>query len=76
MENERTHRAVDERVRLVRVHRLDKAWRIVAVIMKNGSECFTALELDLAVGPARDLNDGVDDGSVVLIWVERNLVKC
>lgn len=58
----------------MREHRLHEARRIVAVIMEDGSQRFLALKLDLAIGPTRDLNDGVDDGSVILIGVERDLL--
>lgn len=58
----------------MREHRLNEAWRVVAVIVEDGSQRFAALELDLAISPTRDLNDGVDDGSVILIGVERDLL--
>jgi hypothetical protein len=57
----------------VRPDRFDKARRVFAVIVEDRSQGLAALELDLAIGPAWDLNDCIDNRSVVLVWIERDL---
>ena len=73
LSDRQTYRAVNERVTPVRPHRLHKARRALAVVVEDRSKRLLAFDFDLAVSPSRDLYDGVDDGSVVLVWVEWNL---
>jgi hypothetical protein len=58
----------------VRPNRLDKARSALAIIVEDRGQRFFALDLDLAIGPARNFHNGVDDRGVVLVWVERNLI--
>lgn len=67
------YRAIDERIALVRPYGLNESWRALAIIVENRGQRFFALDFDLAVSPAGNFDDGVDDRSVVLVWVERDL---
>lgn len=42
--------------------------------MENRRQRLFALNLNLAIRPARDLNHSIDDGGVVLVGVERDIV--
>jgi hypothetical protein len=68
-----THRTVNKRVASVRPDGLDKARCALAVIVEDRSQGLLTLNLNLAVGPAWNLNDCVDDLGVVHVWVERDL---
>ena len=57
----------------MRPHRFNKSRRALAIIVENRGQRFFALDFDLAVSPAGNFDDGVDDRSVVLVWVERDL---
>jgi hypothetical protein len=57
----------------VRPDRLNESWRALAVIVENRCQRLFAFDFDLAVGPARDFYDSVDDRGIVLVWVERDL---
>lgn len=52
----------------------DEARRSVAVVVENRRQGLAALDLDFAVCPAWDFDDGVDDGGVVFVGVERDVV--
>lgn len=70
----RTHRSVDEGVALMRPYGFDETWCPVAVVVENRRQGLAALDLDFAVCPAWDFDDGVDDGGVVFVGVERDVV--
>ena len=57
----------------MRPDRLDESRRALAIIVENRRQRLFALDFDLAVRPARDLHDGVDDRGIVLVRVERDL---
>jgi hypothetical protein len=57
----------------VRPDRLDKARCALAVVVEDWGQRLFALNLDLAIGPAWNLNNSVDGLGVVLVRVERDL---
>lgn len=57
----------------MRPHRFNKSRRALAIIVEDWGQRLFALDFDLAVGPAGDFYNGVDDGGIVLEWVERHL---
>jgi hypothetical protein len=58
----------------MRPHALHKPRRVISVVVENRRQGLFALDLDLAVCPAWDLDDSVDDGRVVFVRVERDVV--
>jgi hypothetical protein len=68
-----TYRTVDEGVTPMWPDGLDKARCALAVVVEDRGQRLFALDLDLAVGPAWNLNNSIDDLGVVLVWVQRDL---
>lgn len=66
--------AVVERVRLVRPDAVHEARRIVFFVVEDGVEGLVTLGLDLGVGPARDLGVVVNDGLVVGVGVQGDVM--
>lgn len=60
----------------MRPHRLDEPRRAFAIVVKDRSQRLFALYLDFTICPAGDFDDGVDDGGVVLKWIQRDLRIC
>jgi hypothetical protein len=69
-----THRAVNKRITPMRPHALHKPRLVIPVIVEDRRQSLFALDLDLAICPAWNLNHSVDDGRVVLVRVEGNVV--
>jgi len=69
-----TYRPINKRIRSMRPHALHKPRRIIPVVMKNRRQRLAALELDLAVCPAWDFNDGIDNGRIILVRVQRHVM--
>ena len=70
----KTHRPINKRITPMRPNTLDKPRFIIPVIMEDWCQRLFALNLDLAIRPAWDLNNGVDDSGIVLIGIERDIV--
>lgn len=66
--------AVEEGVALVGPDALDEARGVVAVVVEDGVQGLLAADLDLAVLPARDLDDKVDDLLVARVRVQRDVM--
>ena len=69
----RTYGTIDKRITPMRPHRLYESRRASTIIVENWSQRHFALDFDRAVSPAGDFDDGVDDGGVILVWIERDL---
>jgi hypothetical protein len=67
------YRTVNEGVASVRPDGLDKARCALAVVVEDRGQRLFALNLDLAVSPAWNLDNSVDDLGIILVWVERDL---
>ena len=69
-----THRSINKRITPMRPHALHKPRLVIPVVVENRRQRLFALDLDLAICPAWDLNHGVDDGRVVFVRVQRDVV--
>lgn len=67
-------RSIQEWIRLVRPDTLDKPGRVILFVMEDGIQWLRAPDFDLAVCPAGDLDDEVDDLLVAVFGVERHVV--
>lgn len=66
--------AVHEWVRLERENALDEARLALAIVVEDRVEGFLTVNFDLAVLPARNLDDEVDDILVAFVWVEGDVM--
>lgn len=67
-------RSVQEWIRLERPNTLDKTGSIILIVMEDGIERLRTSDLDLAVCPAWDLDDKVDDLLVGVFGIEGDVV--
>ena len=58
----------------MRPHTLHKPRSSLPIIVENRRQRLFALNLDFPICPTRDLDNGIDDGGVVLVGVERDVV--
>lgn len=58
----------------MRPHALDKPRLVIPVIVEDRRQMLFALDFDLAIRPAWNFDDGVDDGGVVFVGIERDVV--
>jgi hypothetical protein len=62
-------RSIQKRVGPVRPDGFDETRFIVVFVMEDRVQRLLALDLDLAICPAWNLHNGVDDLLVILVWV-------
>lgn len=72
--NRKTHRPIHKRITPMRPHTLHKPRSSLAIVVENRRQRLFALDLDFPICPARDFDNGIDDGGVVLVGVERDVV--
>lgn len=58
----------------MRPHTLHKPRSSLPIIVEDRRQRLFALNLDFPICPTRDLDNGIDDGGVVLVGVERDVV--
>lgn len=72
--NRKTHRPIHKRITPMRPHTLHKPRSSLAIVVENRRQRLFALDLDFPICPARDFDNGIDDGGVVLVRVQRNVM--
>jgi len=69
-----THRPINKRIAPMRPYTLNEPRRVITVVVENWRQRLATLELDLAVCPAWNFNYSIDDGRIVFVRVQGDVV--